>query len=370
MLLAIETSCDETAVALLDVSKNVIEQTSFAELVRADLISSQASLHMPYGGVVPELASREHIKNLPPLVDEALRLARISAQDITAVACTRGPGLKGCLLVGLSFAKAFSAAQRVPLLPVHHIEGHLFAAELAIPGQRPELPSLSLVVSGGHTLLVLQTAFREYRLLASTRDDAAGEAFDKTASLLGLPYPGGPALALKAQSGDPKRFPLPIGMMSDPSAFSFSGLKTAVSRLVLQLQGSAAVLDDQTVCDIAASVQHAIVQALLRKSREAIRAEKPRSFVLTGGVAANDALRETLAAELQKRAIKFYVPPKRWCTDNAAMIGVLALRTMEENPDRYRSPSWNSRTQLGPDAPFDIGALPRWPLVAVELNRV
>ena len=159
-------------------------------------------------------------------------------------------------------------------------------------------------------------------------------------------------------------------MMSDPSAFSFSGLKTAVSRLVLQLQGSAAVLDDQTVCDIAASVQHAIVQALLRKSREAIRAEKPRSFVLTGGVAANDALRETLAAELQKRAIKFYVPPKRWCTDNAAMIGVLALRTMEENPDRYRSPSWNSRTQLGPDAPFDIGALPRWPLVAVELNRV
>lgn len=363
MLLAIETSCDETAVALLDRAKPVLEYTSFSDLIRADLISSQATLHMPYGGVVPELASREHVKNLRPLVEEALRIAGVSASELSAVACTRGPGLKGCLLVGLSFAKAFAATQRIPLLPIHHIEGHLFAAELATPGARPELPSLSLVVSGGHTLLVLQRAFREYRLLASTRDDAAGEAFDKTASLLGLPYPGGPALAMKANTGDAKRFKLPIGMMSDPSAFSFSGLKTAVFRLVQQLEQSSGALDEQTVCDIAASVQGAIVDALIRKTKEAIRAEKPRSFVLTGGVAANDALREALAKEMQKRAIKFFVPSKRWCTDNAAMIGVLALRTLEEDRERFCEPRWNSSMQLGPDAPFDIGALPRWPLI-------
>lgn len=363
MLLAIETSCDETAVAVLDRSKRVIEYPAFAELVRADLISSQATLHMPYGGVVPELASREHVKNLPPLVDEALRLAGITAEQVTAVACTRGPGLKGCLLVGLSFAKAFAAAQRVPLLPIHHIEGHLFAAELATAGARPALPSLALVVSGGHTLLISQRAFRDYRLLASTRDDAAGEAFDKTASLLGLPYPGGPALSMMAKSGDAKRFKLPIGMMSDPSAFSFSGLKTAVSRLVQQLQRDSGPLDQQTVCDIAASVQAAIVDALLRKTREALRAEKPKSFVLTGGVAANDALRDALAKEMQKRSIKFFVPSKRWCTDNAAMIGVLALRMIEEDGARFETPTWNSSLHLGPDAAFDIGALPRWPLI-------
>ncbi len=365
MLLAIETSCDETAVAVLSRSRPMIEHKSFSDLVLADLISSQASLHMPYGGVVPELASREHIKNLPPLVDEALRLAGVRASDITAVACTRGPGLKGCLLVGLSFAKAFAAVQRVPLLPIHHIEGHLFAAELAEPGQRPQLPSLSLVVSGGHTLLILQTAFREYRLLASTRDDAAGEAFDKSASLLGLPYPGGPALSMRAKLGDPKRFPLPIGMMSDSSAFSFSGLKTAVSRLV-QAQTRSGGLDEQAVCDIAASVERAIVDALLRKTREAIRAEKPKSFVLTGGVAANDTLREALVKEMQKRALKIYVPSKRWCTDNAAMIGALALRTLEESAERYVAPQWSSAAELGPDAPFDIGALPRWPLVELR----
>ncbi|MCB0325002.1 MAG: tRNA (adenosine(37)-N6)-threonylcarbamoyltransferase complex transferase subunit TsaD, partial [Bdellovibrionales bacterium] len=266
MLLAIETSCDETAVAVLDVEP-FLSGAPVGTYLKADLISSQAKLHQPYGGVVPELASRAHLINVPLMVEEALRLAGASLDTVSAIAVTRGPGLKGCLLVGLCYAKALSHARGVPLLAVHHIEGHLLAGELLPPDERPQWPVLALVVSGGHTMLVLMRGLGDYTVIAKTRDDAAGEAFDKGATLLGLPYPGGPQLSARAKDGDPTRFKLPVGVADDPTSFSFSGLKTAVQRLIHQLGEEAR--EPQTVNDLSASLQHAIVRALVEKSLQA-----------------------------------------------------------------------------------------------------
>ncbi len=364
MLLAIETSCDETAVAILDMAKPLSEYEDVKELLLVDLVSSQMKLHEPFGGVVPELASRAHLEMLPKLVAEAFSKCGRTATDISAVAVTRGPGLKGCLLVGLTFAKSFSFARNVPLLPLHHIEGHLFAGEFMALSAPSSLPMLALVVSGGHTMLVHQPQFRDYKIIARTRDDAAGEAFDKCAALLGLPYPGGPALSNFAQNGDVGRFALPVGMPGDPTAFSFSGLKTAVLRLVEKEKrdSGSSVLTEQTVADLAASIQGAIVKALVKKSIQACIELKPKTFLLTGGVASNESLRAELIAALGRMGIPFVVPERRWCTDNAAMIGYLARRIMEHSQTKFSGGDWRSKNCLGPGVPLDVGALARWPL--------
>lgn len=337
MILAIETSCDETAVALYSPATAALH---------ADLVSSQIKLHLPYGGVVPELAAREHLQALPLLVGEALHTAGAKLTEVSAVAVTRGPGLKGCLLVGISFAKGLALARNLPLLGINHLEGHLFVGDL---GQNGELsltfPTLALLVSGGHTLLVLVRGVRDYEVVASTRDDAAGEAFDKIATLLGLPYPGGPALAARAAHGNAARVSLPVALPNDLSSFSFSGLKTAVRRLV---DAPTFKRDEQSIADLAAAAQEAIVRALTEKTIAAANRLRPQSLLLTGGVAANARLQESLKAFAARAGIPLHLPPKRWCTDNAAMIAAAAARL------------WAARPQYSDGLEFD--ALPRWPL--------
>lgn len=358
MLLAIETSCDETAVCLFD--EQSIERGDMRTALRYDVVSSQVALHQPYGGVVPELAAREHVRNLPVLVNEALQSVGITTADISAIGVTRGPGLKGSLLVGLCFAKSFALASNIPLIPVHHIEGHIFAGNLS--DTPPIYPFLALVVSGGHTMLVLCESYRRYRLVASTRDDAAGEAFDKTATLLGLPYPGGPQLSRAAERGNASAFSFPIGVAGDSKSFSFSGLKTAVQRQVQQL--GASMQEPQVRDDLAASVQSAIVQALVRKVSDACRVHSPRALLLTGGVAANALLRQSLADEAAKLGIPFAVPAARWCTDNAAMIAVLAYHQLQENREAFES--WTPHAGfLGPGVSTDLGAVAKWPLPCI-----
>jgi N6-L-threonylcarbamoyladenine synthase len=235
MLLAIDTSCDETALTVLDIDKVLVDGEVLSEKhILSEIISSQVKLHAPYGGVVPELAAREHFNNLQILFKNILSQAGIKKDDISVVAVTRGPGLNGCLLVGFCFAKAFAAMRKIPLLALNHVEGHIFSAELM--GRAIQYPALALVVSGGHTMLVLMKGFRQYEIVAKTRDDAAGEAFDKSANLLGLGYPGGAALAKRAELGNALAYKLPIGLAGVDEAFSFSGLKTAVGRLVGDLK--------------------------------------------------------------------------------------------------------------------------------------
>ncbi|MBP9837712.1 MAG: tRNA (adenosine(37)-N6)-threonylcarbamoyltransferase complex transferase subunit TsaD, partial [Proteobacteria bacterium] len=235
MLLAIETSCDETAVALLDLSKPISETSSSSEFLKSEIIASQIKLHQAYGGVVPELASREHLINLPLLIKKTIDDNSLNTDQIKAVAVTRGPGLKGCLLVGLTFAKFFAFSKNVPLLCINHLEGHVFSGNMLAREERPEYPYLTLLVSGGHTELILVEAYRKYKIICRTKDDAVGEAFDKSATLIGLPYPGGPQLAKRAETGDEESFRFPYGMPEDDSAFSFSGIKTAISREVKSL---------------------------------------------------------------------------------------------------------------------------------------
>ena len=362
MLLAIETSCDETAIALLDSGALFEKGVEGEEALLADLVSSQINLHEPYGGIVPELAAREHLRNLPVLYKEALGRAGVSPAELRALAVTRGPGLKGCLLVGLSFAKALALSLRIPLLALHHIEGHLVVGELLPLEERPIYPALALVVSGGHTMLVWIDSLRRYEVIARTRDDAAGEAFDKIAMLLQLPYPGGPSLAAAAEDGDSERFTFPRGVAGDPESFSFSGLKTAVLRRVQALEASEG-LSSQTVRDLAASSQAAIVSSLVEKTVAACEELKPRSLLLTGGVAANESLRSALRTVADQRSLRFVVPPAKWCTDNAAMIAVLGAAVIKQNPQLYER--WNpaaSAQNLGPNVPFEVEALPRWPL--------
>lgn len=360
MLLAIETSCDETAVSVFDSERFLAGETKLSALLRSELVSSQVALHASYGGVVPEIASREHLVNLPLLVEEAFAAGRITAEDIRTVVVTRGPGLKGCLLVGMSYAKAFAWSRGIPLLGVSHLEGHVFAGELGESLSRLPTPLLVLLVSGGHTELLEMHRTREYRVVARTKDDAVGEAFDKCASLLGLPYPGGPALAALAGQGDRERFRFPIGMAGSEADFSFSGVKTAVLRTVEQLGR----LDESTRADLAAGIQESFIDALLQKTERALRKLRPEAFLLTGGVAANIRLRERLTQLLTSRGIRLIVPGKRWCTDNASMIGMLGLRIVEANIDRFRS--WrahgSAETLLSPLTPGNIGVAPRWPI--------
>ena len=305
LVLGIESSCDETAAAVLAAGRRVL----------SSVVASQDDVHAPYGGVVPELASRRHIEVVVPVVERALADAGVRLADLDGIAVTHGPGLVGSLLVGCSMAKALAWVRRLPLVGVNHLEGHIFAAFVA--DDPPEYPFVALVVSGGHTALYHAPAPLRYALVGQTRDDAAGEAFDKVAKLLGLGFPGGPVVQRIAERGDPAALPLPLARMSDGGAdFSFSGIKTAVS-LHVKRHGP---LAPGEVADVAASFQAAVVRALVRPTvRAALRLGVPR-IVLTGGVAANGPLRAALAAEAASHGLRLHIPPPQLCTDNAAMI--------------------------------------------------
>jgi N6-L-threonylcarbamoyladenine synthase len=303
-LLAIETSCDETAAAVWDEGR-----------LRSDVVQSQDLIHRDYGGVVPELASRRHLEVVLPVVAQALQQAGVGLADLDGVAVTYGPGLVGSLLVGLSVAKGFAYSHRLPLVGVNHLEGHIFAGFLADPPI--EYPFLALVVSGGHTALYACPEPLRYELIGQTRDDAAGEAFDKVAKLLGLGYPGGPVIERTARAGDPRAIAFPVADLRNGAPdFSFSGLKTAVSLYVRDHRP----LENGAVADVCASFQATVVKMLVRRTIRAARARGIRRVLLTGGVAANRALRDALAAECAERGYGWTAPPLRFCTDNAAMI--------------------------------------------------
>lgn len=338
MLLAIETSCDETAVALVNLAAAKARNEISSKDLVMHLIRSQMLKHQPYGGVVPELAAREHLLELPKLVAALLNESSTRTREITAVAATTGPGLKGCLLVGHCYGLGLAQSLAAPFVAIHHLEAHLWAWTLLPKAQQPQLPLLALVVSGGHTLLVLVRALRDYVVVAETRDDAAGEAFDKIATLLGLPYPGGPALAKLAEGGDDSRYTFAVGMKADPTSFSFSGLKTAVARCA-EKQG-----EDLLRADLAASAQAAIVQNLVEKSLCAVKSYQPKSFLLTGGVAANRCLREKLQTVLD---IPLTLLPMELCTDNAAMVGALGAQLILAGKDSEIVPLVRPRWELG-----------------------
>jgi len=309
LILGIETSCDETGAALYDTEKGLL----------GDVLHSQVDLHALYGGVVPELASRDHVRRLLPLTRTLLERAGRRVEDVDLVAFTQGPGLGGALLVGASVAAGLGLALEKPVVGIHHLEGHLLSPLLAEP--RPEFPFVALLVSGGHTQLMRVDGVGRYAMLGETQDDAAGEAFDKTATLLGLGYPGGPALARLAQHGDPKRFAFPRPMLSSGDlAFSFSGLKTAVLTRVREL----GTLDERTRADLAASFQAAIVDVLVAKCLQALDQEGMERLVVAGGVGANTQLREGLQRGVARRGGTVYFPPLALCTDNGAMIAFAA----------------------------------------------
>jgi N6-L-threonylcarbamoyladenine synthase len=300
-ILGIETSCDETAAAVVESGKDVL----------SSVVSSQIDLHARFGGVVPEIASRAHVDLLTPVVAEAMLHAAVEGPELAAVACTVGPGLIGSLLVGVSHAKALALVWDVPFVGVNHLEGHLYASFLEEPDL--ELPAVVLLVSGGHTLLIQMDAPGRYRLLGSTIDDAAGEAFDKVARFLGLGYPGGPAIDRIAMEGDPSAIAFPRGLKGEGYDFSFSGLKTSVITRVRKYP-------DDDVADVAASFQEAVVDVLVTKARAAAREIGAKAICLAGGVAANSVLRERTLDACIADGLHAYLPSRSMCTDNAAMI--------------------------------------------------
>ncbi|MDR0737320.1 MAG: tRNA (adenosine(37)-N6)-threonylcarbamoyltransferase complex transferase subunit TsaD [Zoogloeaceae bacterium] len=321
-ILGIESSCDETGLAMYDTDKGLL----------AHVLHSQIALHAEYGGVVPELASRDHIRRIVSLLRKVLRRAGRVARDIDVVAYTQGPGLAGALLVGAAFAEGLAVSLNKPVLPVHHLEGHLLSPLLA--ADAPEFPFVALLVSGGHTQLMTVTGVGRYELLGETQDDAAGEAFDKIAKLLGLPYPGGPALSQLARSGRPGLFDLPCPMLnSGDFNFSFAGLKTAVSTRVRK-QGEMA--DACFKADIARAFQDAVVKTLTQKSFAALRHAGMRRLVVAGGVGANWQLRQSLDAAAQERHCRVHYPALEFCTDNGAMIAFAAALRLQSGVEAAR----------------------------------
>ena len=340
VVLGIETSCDETAAA-------VVER---AQLVRSSVVSSQVERHAPFGGVVPEIAGRAHVEQMVPVIAEALVSAGAEGADLDAVAATTGPGLAGSLLIGVSAAKALSLVWDVPFVSVNHLEAHLYASFLEEPDR--ELPLVVLLVSGGHTMLVLMEDHCRYRLLGSTLDDAAGEAFDTVARYLGGGYPGGPAIDELAVEGDPSAFAYPRSMVQEnPStlpedrrfAFSFSGLKTAVVNHVRNEPGA-------PTADVAASFQEAVVDALVTKARWAVEATGAKGMCLGGGVAANSRLRERFLDTCGDLGVRAFLPSRAMCTDNAAMVAAAGW--------------W--RLSLFGSSPLDTGADPNQGLPLVD----
>jgi N6-L-threonylcarbamoyladenine synthase len=328
LVLGIETSCDETGVALYD---------GVQARLLAHAVHSQVAMHEAYGGVVPELASRDHIQRLVPLTRRILDEAGRRIDDLGGIGYTEGPGLAGALLVGASFAHALGESLGIPVIGIHHLEGHLLSPLLS--ERRPAFPFVALLVSGGHTQLMQVEGVGRYRLLGETQDDAAGEAFDKTAKLLGLGYPGGPALSALAESGKPGRYRLPRPMLSSGDLdFSFSGLKTAALMLVRQ---------KGTPADIARAFVDAVVEVLVAKSMRALESTGTKRLVVAGGVGANKQLRAALDAEARKRSLEVYYPEPELCTDNGAMIAFAAAQRLAGGTK-------------GEPAAFTVK--PRWPL--------
>ncbi len=331
-ILGIETSCDETAAAIYDGERGLLAHTLY----------SQVALHAEYGGVVPELASRDHVARINPLIHEVLNRANLRPDQLTGVAYTAGPGLVGALMVGGAVAAGIAAAHNLPLIPVHHMEGHLLAPMLET--DRPQFPFMALLVSGGHTLLVAVRGIGDYEILGESLDDAVGEAFDKTAKMMGLPYPGGPHLAKLAQKGKPGRFKFPRPMTDRPGLdFSFSGLKTAV---LTTLPKDAT---DQDKADIAHGFQEAVTETLAIKCARALEQTGFSALVVAGGVGANVRLRERLGEFARKNNISLHFPRHEFCTDNAAMIAYVGWAR--------RSQGQHTHTLL---------ARPRWPITELE----
>ncbi|OZN24586.1 tRNA (adenosine(37)-N6)-threonylcarbamoyltransferase complex transferase subunit TsaD [Actinobacillus seminis] len=323
-ILGIETSCDETGVAIYDEDRGLI----------ANQLYTQISLHADYGGVVPELASRDHIRKTAPLIQAALQEANLTAQEIDGIAYTCGPGLVGALLVGSTIARSLAYAWNVPAVGVHHMEGHLLAPMLE--KNAPHFPFIALLVSGGHTQLVRVDAVGQYQVLGESIDDAAGEAFDKTAKLLGLDYPGGAALSRLAEKGNPNRFQFPRPMTDRPGLdFSFSGLKTFAANTIAQTLKQEGELSEQSKADIAHAFQQAVVETLAIKCRRALKETGFKRLVIAGGVSANKKLRQSLAKLMQQLGGEVFYPQPQFCTDNGAMIaytGFLRLKQGERTP--------------------------------------
>ncbi len=328
-VLGIETSCDETAAAVVENGRVAL----------SDVVSTQIDIHRRWGGVIPELASRNHVLQVMPVIDEAMTRAGLKLTDLDGLCVTRGPGLQGALLVGLQVAKSIALATGLPLVGVNHLEGHLLAIRLA--PDAPEPPFLGLVVSGGHTTLYEVPAFGTYLKLGSTRDDAAGEAYDKVARLLGLPYPGGLPIDQLAQTGDPKAIAFPRALKQhDVLDWSFSGLKTAVLNHVQQH----GVPTGQALNELCASFQEAVADALTKKVMLGAKKVGAKQLVLCGGVAANSRLRSLAQERADEAGLKLYLPPKRLCTDNGAMIAVAGYEALQRGVRSDLSldadPSW------------------------------
>ena len=333
-ILSIETSCDETASAVLENGRTLL----------GSVVASQMDIHSRYGGVFPEVASRQHVLSIVPVVEETLTKAHITLKDVDAIAVTRGPGLAGSLLVGVNAAKGLALGSGLPLVGVNHLEGHLYSAWVYNAGEaapvEPQFPLMVLLVSGGHSELNLMSDHLEYKHLGSTLDDAAGEAFDKVARLLGLGYPGGPAVQKAAEVGDPARFNFPRAWLEETWNFSFSGLKTAVLREVKDYQAKGRSLP---VSDMAASFQAAIVDVLFKKTMEAAHEFGVKEILVAGGVSANRILRQTFQ---NQKEFKVHIPPLSLCTDNAAMIAAAGYY----------------RYALGHRSQMDMDIQPTWPL--------
>jgi len=341
LILGIESSCDETGIALYDSAAGLLSHALY----------SQVAMHAEYGGVVPELASRDHVRRVVPLLREALTSAQRSLADVDAVAYTRGPGLSGALLVGCAFAEALAVALDKPTIPVHHLEGHLLSPLLS--ADPPAFPFVALLVSGGHTQLMKVTGVGEYELLGETLDDAAGEAFDKSAKLLGLPYPGGALLSRLAEQGTPGVYELPRPMLhSGDLNFSFSGLKTAVLTLVREHDD---VISDTFKADAARAFQEAIVDVLVRKSLKALKLTGLKQLVVAGGVGANQQLRSTLNQEAKRKRFRVYYPELEFCTDNGAMIALAGCLRLQSG--------------TAAKAAGSFAVQPRWPLMEISAGK-
>ena len=340
LVLGVESSCDETGIALYDSAAGLLSHALY----------SQVAMHAEYGGVVPELASRDHIRRVVPLLREALGQAGKTLDEVDAVAYTRGPGLAGALLVGCAFAEALAVAIDKPTIPVHHLEGHLLSPLLS--STPPTFPFVALLVSGGHTQLMKVTGVGEYELLGETLDDAAGEAFDKSAKLLGLPYPGGALLSKLAEQGTPGVYELPRPMLhSGDLSFSFSGLKTAVLTLVRE---HADEMTDEFKANAARAFQEAIVEVLVKKSLKAMKQTGLKQLVVAGGVGANKQLRATLDDEARRKRFRVYYPELEFCTDNGAMIALAGSLRLQSGSAAKAAGSF--------------AVQPRWPLMEMSVS--
>ena len=332
LVLGLETSCDETGLALFDSKRGLLGQVLY----------SQIQLHAEYGGVVPELASRDHVRKLIPLLEQLLLQTGVTKREINAVAYTRGPGLMGALMTGALFGRTLAYALNIPAIGVHHMEGHLLAPLLS--NNPPQFPFVALLVSGGHTQLMAAYGIGQYQLLGESIDDAAGEAFDKVAKMMGLPYPGGPNIAKLALQGDPKSFDLPRPLMHQALDFSFSGMKTAVLTRYNKVKGQG------READLAASFQEAMVDTLVKKAIRALKQTGLKQLVIAGGVSANQLLRERLESELKKIKGQVYYAEPALCTDNGAMIAFAG---------------WQ-RLKAGQKDDLEVTTTPRWPMTELQ----